>query len=217
MILGDASRANQFSPQLLPFSIQAELASNMRRVARANRATTFMVALATWSTVLSSWSGISDIAVMSPVAGRVVPGSETAIGCLFFNALIRVDASGSPAFSELLTRVRSSTIAASSRPGRPYGESSDDFARPPYLVYYSSRVPLHFPGLESESFALSPQLAQLADDLDVPQLRLRDDQVRAISAELIFNQEAFDEHTIAELADDFIMRLPGSQVPGNAT
>ena len=46
------------------------------------------------------------------------------------------------------------------------------------------------------------------DDLDVPLLRLRDDQVRFMSAELIFNQEAFDETMIAELADDFMMRLP---------
>lgn len=200
--------AHHFSPRLLPFNIPAELASNMRNVARANRATTFMVALTAWSAVLSNWSGVSHIVVMSPVIGRAIPGSETAIGCLFFNALITVDTSGSPAFSELLLRVRSSTIAATSQPDRAYGEYKDDFARPPYLSYHGSRVPLHFPGLESESFPLPPQLAQLMDDLDVPLLRLSDDQVRAISAELIFNQEAFDETTIAELADDFIRRLP---------
>jgi Condensation domain len=200
--------AHQFSPRLLPFNIPAELASNMRSVARANRATTFMVALTAWSAVLSRWSGVRHIVVMSPVAGRAIPGSETAIGCLFFNALITVDTSGSPAFSELLQRVRSSTIAATSQPDRAYGEHKDDFARPPYFSYHGSRVPLHFPGLESESFPLPPQLAQLMDDLDVPLLRLRDDQVRSMSAELIFNQEAFDETTIAELADDFMMRLP---------
>jgi hypothetical protein len=199
---------DQVSPGLLPFSIPAELASNMRGAARANRATTFMVALTAWSATLSSWSGITDIVVMSPVAGRAVPGSETAIGCLFFNTLIRVDTSGSPAFSELLPRVRSSTIAASSRPDPPYREFSDHLARSPYLSYYSSRVPLHFPGLESESFELPPQIAQLVDDLDVPLLRLRDDQAHAVSAELIFNQEAFDDTTIAELAGDFTMRLP---------
>jgi non-ribosomal peptide synthetase component F len=180
----------------------------MRAAARANRATTFMVALTAWSATLSSWSGTSDIVVISPVAGRAVPGSETAIGCLFFNTLIRVDTSGGPAFGELLPRVRPSTIAASSRRDFPYREFGDYFARSPYLSYYSSRVPLHFPGLESESFELPPQIAQLADDLDVPMLRLRDDQAHAISAEIIFNRKAFGDTTIAELAGDFAMRLP---------
>jgi hypothetical protein len=200
--------AHRVIPRMLAFSIPAELASNMRKVAAANRATTFIAALAAWGATLSSWSGVSDIVLISPVAGRVIPGSETAIGCLFYNALIRVDTSGSPEFSKLLTRVRSSTLAASSRPEPPYRELGDDFARAPYMSYYANRVPPHFPGLESESFALPPQLAQLDDDIDVPMLRLRDDQAHAIYAELIFNQEAFDETTAAELADDFMTRIP---------
>lgn len=206
---GGRKPANQVTPGMLAFSVPAELASNLRRTAAANRATMFMALLAAWSATLSSWSGVSDIVLMSPVAGRIIPGSETAIGCLFSNTLIRVDTSGSPEFSELLVRVRSSALAASIRPGWPHRELSEYFARSPYLSYYSNRVPLHFPGLESESFELPPQLAQLTDDMDVPMLRLRDDQAHTISAELIFNQEAFDETTIAELADDFMSRLPG--------
>lgn len=202
---------SKFTPRVFPFRIQAELASAMRHAARTSRATTFMTALTAWSAVLSDWSGIDDIVVISPVAGRVVPGSETALGCLFFNALIRVDTSGSPAFDELLLRVRSSTIAATSRPDGPHEDFRDECAHPPYLGYYGSRVPPHFPGLESEAFTLAPLLAPLVDDLDVPLLRLTDDQVHDISAELVFNQEAIDETTIAELADNFIMRLPGHE------
>jgi hypothetical protein len=201
--------ANQVSPRLFAFSVPAGLAANMRAAARASRATPFMAVLAAWSTTLASWSGVSDIVVISPVTGRTIPGSETAVGCLFFNALIRVDTSGRPEFGELLRRVRSSALAASSRPDISYSELGDGLARSPYLNYYSSRVPLHFPGLESEPFELPPQIAQLADDIDVPLLRLRDDQVHAIAAELIFNAEAFDETTVAELAGDFMARLPG--------
>ena len=138
-----------------------------------------------------------------------------AIGCLFFNVLIRVDVSGNPEFDELLRRVRSSTVAAWSRQDYPYGEFRDRFARSPSVSYYGSRVPLHFPGLESESFVLPPQLAVLEDDLDVPILSLRDDQEHAISAELVFNQKAFNEATIIELASDFLMRLPGGRTHGH--
>lgn len=201
--------AHRVSPRLYTFSVPAELASNMRGTARANRATPFMAAVAAWSTTLATWSGVSDIVVISPVSGRVIPGSQTAVGCLLFNALIRVDTSGRPESSELLQRVRSSVLAALSRPDPSYLELGEDLMRSPYLSYYGSRVPLHFPGLESESFDLPPQIAELADDIDVPLLRLRDDQVHAISAELIFNQEAFDDTMIAELAGDFMARLPG--------
>lgn len=207
---------DQFSPRLLPFNIPMEQASHMRSVARANRATTFMVALTAWSAALSNWSGVSDIVIMSPVAGRAFPGSETAIGCLFVNVLIRIDVSGNPTFDELLPRVRSSAVAAWSRQDYPYAEFRDHFARAPAISYYSSRVPMHFPGLESEPFALPPQLAQRAEDFDVPLLSLGDDQVHAISAELAFNQEAFDETTMSELASEFIMRLPGRRMKGDA-
>lgn len=206
---------DEFSPRLLSFSIPADLASNMRSAARANHATAFMVALTAWSAALSNWSSINDIVVMSPVAGRAFPGSEMAIGCLFFNVLIRVDVSGNPEFDELLRRVRSSTVAAWSRQDYPYGEFRDRFARSPSVSYYGSRVPPHFPGLESESFVLPPQLAVLEEDLDVPILSLRDDQEHAISAELVFNQKAFNEATIIELASDFLMRLPGSRTHGH--
>jgi hypothetical protein len=201
--------ASQFSPGLFAFSIQTELASNLRSLARKYHATTFIVALTAWIAVLSEWSGGNDIVVMSPVAGRTIPGSETAIGCLFFDALIRVDTSGSPEFSELLPRVRSAAIAATSRPDGLYEDVSAEYAHPPYMSYYSSRVPLHFPGLESESFTLPPLLAPLVDDLEVPILRLTDDQAGAIPAELVFNREAFSEATIAELADDFVRQFPG--------
>jgi non-ribosomal peptide synthetase component F len=188
----------------------------MRRAARANRASTFMVALTAWSATLSSWSGVGDIVVMSPAAGRVSPGSETAIGCLFSNVLIRINTTDNPTFSELLRRVRSSTLAAWSRQDYPYADFRDEFALAPALGYYSSRVPLHLPGFESESFPLPPHLAQLGEDLHVPLLRLHDDQAHSIYAELIYNQEAFDQTTIADLADDFIMRLPGSGAQGDA-
>lgn len=204
--------ANRFSPGLFPFRIQAELASNMRGAAREHHATTFMVALTAWTAVLSEWSGTDDIVVMSPVAGRTVPGSDTAIGCLFFDALIRVNTAGSTEFSELLPRVRSATIAATSRPDGLYEDVSAEVVHPPYFSYYRSRVPLHFPGLQSESFTLPPLLAPLVDDLEVPILRLTEDHAGAISAELVFNQEAFCAATIAELADDFVRQLPGTQL-----
>lgn len=199
---------NQFAPRLFPFRILADPARNVRRVARVNHATTFMAMLAAWAATLSEWSGVSDMVVISPVAGRTFPGSHAAVGCLFFNVLIRLDTSDNPTFSELLRRVRSSTTAAWSRQDYPFAEFRDDFADSPYLSYYTSRVPLHFPGLESESFILSPQLAQLVkEDLEVPQLRIIDSQIHEISAALVFNQEAFDESTITELANTFVTRL----------
>lgn len=208
--------ADRFGPRLLPFGIPAQVAAAMRGVARANGATTFMVALTAWSAVLADRSGVSDLVVMSPVAGRTFPGSQTAVGCLFFNLLIRVDASGQPSFGELLRRVRSATIAAWARQDYPYGEFRDRFARAPALSYDGSRVPLHFPGLESEPFPLPPQLARRGDDLDVPLLALRDDQAHAICAELMFNAEGIDETAAAGLADDFLARLPGSGSRGDA-
>lgn len=205
--------AGEVLPRSHGFTLSREHAAAIGRVARAAAATPFVVLLAAWGAVLSSWSGATDIVMLSPVAARTLPGSETAVGCLFSSLLIRLDLTGQPEFGELLRRTRTSVLDAHARQDYPYAEYAARFPYAPCLGYYSWRVPPHFPGLDSRVFDLP---AKLVDDLDTPgsglsapQLCLFEQQGEPVSARLDFNAAAFGEATIEELADDFTAFVAG--------
>jgi non-ribosomal peptide synthetase component F len=167
-----------------------------------------MMLLAVWGSVLSSWSGVTDMVIVSPFSGRTHPGSESAIGCLFSSLLIRFDLSDYPGFPDVLRRVRSAAARASQLQDYPYAEFSAQFRHAPVIGYYSSATPVHFPGLESESFDLP---LKLVDDLEVPgsnlgipHLFIFDHHEGPMRGLLAFNEAAFDRATVEQLNQDLL-------------
>lgn len=74
--------------------------------------TPFMVFLAALEVLLRRYGGQDDFAVGTPVANRTRPETEALIG-YFVNVLVlRAKLSGSPAFREILERVRQTTLEA---------------------------------------------------------------------------------------------------------
>ncbi|MFE7777026.1 amino acid adenylation domain-containing protein [Streptomyces sp. NPDC057445] len=106
----------------LEFSLDAALTDRLRRLSEAQGVTLFMTLLAGFQAVLAGFSGSTDIAVGTPVAGRDRVELEPLIG-LFVNTLVlRTDVSGEPTFRELLARVRRVTVDA-------YGHQDVPFER----------------------------------------------------------------------------------------
>jgi aspartate racemase len=82
--------------------------------------TLFMTLLAAFDVLLSRWSGRSDLAVGTPVAGRGAAEIEGLIG-LFVNTLVlRADLRGNPTFESLLLRVRDTVTAALGHQDAPF-------------------------------------------------------------------------------------------------
>ena len=75
-------------------------------------ATLFMTLLAAFKALLARYGGGEDVVVGTPFAGRNLVELEDLIG-FFINVLpLRTDLSGDPSFSELLGRVRETTLGA---------------------------------------------------------------------------------------------------------
>ena len=83
-----------------------------RRVAgtlgRSRQTSLFMVLLAAFQVLLSRYSGQTDIAVGTPIAGRDRAEVEGLIGFFVNTLVLRADLSGDPSFEDLLAQVRDS-------------------------------------------------------------------------------------------------------------
>ncbi len=96
------------------------LAQQLKELARAEGGTLFMVLLAAYQTLLSRYSGLEDIVVGSPIAGRGRVETEGLIGFFVNTLVLRGDLSGDPTFKDLLARVRETTLESYSHQDVPF-------------------------------------------------------------------------------------------------
>jgi non-ribosomal peptide synthetase component F len=82
-------------------------------------ATLFMVLMAAFDLLLSTYSGRDVIAVSFPEAGRQRPETEQLVGYFVNNLVVRSDLSGDPSFVELVQQVRERTLDAYTHQGVP--------------------------------------------------------------------------------------------------
>lgn len=108
------------------FLIPTELTSSLRRLSRDENTTLFMTLLSAFVVLLHRYSGEQDFCVGTPVAGRNRAELEKVIGCFVNMLALRADATGNPAFTELLRRVREVTLDAYEHQDLPFERLVDD-------------------------------------------------------------------------------------------
>ncbi len=102
------------------FLLEPELTEALRRFARQEKATLFMVLLAGLQALLKRYTGQDDIAVGTPIAGRPRAELENVVG-LFANTLVlRTHLGGDPSFREALGRVREGALDAYAHQETPF-------------------------------------------------------------------------------------------------
>ncbi|HVB41301.1 MAG TPA: amino acid adenylation domain-containing protein [Streptosporangiaceae bacterium] len=84
----------------------------VRQQAMRSRSSPFMVIAAAVVTILSRYTGRDDLVIGMPVGRRDRPGLEQLVGPLFDMVPVRLDAGGSPAFQDLIGRIRKAVLGA---------------------------------------------------------------------------------------------------------
>jgi amino acid adenylation domain-containing protein len=102
------------------FTLSADLAASVRRLAAEEHATPFMLLLAAFYSLLHRYTGENDIRVGTPVAGRTRVETEPLIGFFVNTLVMRGDVSGEPSFRELLRRTRATGLAAYANQDVPF-------------------------------------------------------------------------------------------------
>src|SRR5439155_3828925 len=85
--------------------------------------------LAAFKALLCRYTGAYDIVVGTPVAGRTHPDIEPLIGFFVNTLVLRTDLGGDPAFTDLLGRVRRTTLSAFAHQDAPFEKLVEELVR----------------------------------------------------------------------------------------
>jgi thioesterase domain-containing protein len=100
--------------------VPGSVIESLKGLARSSHATLFMVMLAAFQVLAHAYSGMEDIVLGIPVAGRGRVELESLIGFFVNTVVLRTDLSGDPTFSNLLARVREATLGAFAHTEAPF-------------------------------------------------------------------------------------------------
>ncbi|HEX4267573.1 MAG TPA: amino acid adenylation domain-containing protein [Steroidobacteraceae bacterium] len=99
--------------------LERSLTEGLERLAHAHESTLFMAALAALFTLLHRYTGDSDIALGTQVAGRDEVEIEQLVGVFINTLILRCNLADNPSFGDLLERVRDLVSGAFEHPHVP--------------------------------------------------------------------------------------------------
>ncbi|MET0851317.1 MAG: amino acid adenylation domain-containing protein, partial [Candidatus Rokuibacteriota bacterium] len=123
-------RVQGFTGSSLGVVLPAPLTAAVKALARAERATLFMVLLAGFQVLLHRLSGATDVAVGIPIAGRGRVELEDMIGFFANTLVLRADLRGDPSFREVLAQVRERALSAYANQDVPFEKLVEVLAPP---------------------------------------------------------------------------------------
>ena len=209
--------AQTFNGSAFMFVVDAAVADRLQAVARANRTTAYVVALAAFQVLLHRFSGQDDILVGTPTSGRSRPEFSDIVGYLVNPVVVRADLSGNPSFLDHVGQVQESVLGAMEHGDFPFGllverlQPVRDPARSPLFQVAFIWDRMHLPadvadttGLRLKPFSAGQQGANFDLDLTV----FHDGT--SMFGSWKFNTDLFDESAIRRFHRAFEKLLDGA-------
>ncbi len=196
-------------------ALSESLANAAKALGREQNSTLFMVLLAAFQSVLSRYSGLDDIAVGSPVAGRNQVETENLIGLFINLVILRSNLGENPTFRELLGRVRETCRGAYAHQSLSFskvveaiGPQRDLGSTPLFQVMFNLEnvpaVDVEMPGVRVEEFAFERPVADYELTLEVVPTAGK------LKCLFTYNSDLFDRATIERLAGHYQTLLEGA-------
>ena len=198
----------------LSFSLDGELSAGLRRLARGEEVTPFMLLLAAFQALLFRYTGQEDVVVGTPVAGRTRAEVEALIGFFINTLVLRTQLTGRESFRGLVRRVKEICLAAYAHQDVPFERvveelqpGRDSSRTPLFQVMFTMRddvkVELRLPGLSASAVALETGIAKF--DLTMTLLETEG----GLSGKLEYNTDLFERSTIERMIGHYKNLLAG--------
>ncbi|HKQ36784.1 MAG TPA: amino acid adenylation domain-containing protein, partial [Verrucomicrobiae bacterium] len=195
-------------------SLPVSLTQALRKLAQQNRVTLFMLLLAGFKTLLHRYCRQDDLMVGSPIAGRTQLETEPLIGFFINTLVLRTDFSDDPPVTELLDRIRTTTLEAYAHQEMPFDKLVEEL-RPQRTSSYSPLVQTMFVLQNSPAPSLSLGAAT-AEYINVDTSTSKFDMVLSIEeangtllADMEYNADLFEAATMKRLLQNFVVLLQG--------
>ncbi|MFF5107434.1 amino acid adenylation domain-containing protein, partial [Streptomyces sp. NPDC000134] len=196
----------------------ADTHRRLRQIARDHDATMAMVTQAAFAALLSKLGAGDDIPLGTPVAGRVDEALDDLIGYFLNTLVLRTDLSGDPTFAELLTRVRTTDLAAYAHQDLPV-ERLVEALNPERSLSRQALFQVGFtfqntpdngfdlPGLTTRPEPVATSGTQFELSAQIRELHRPDGTPTGLACALEYAVDLFDESTARKLADRFVRVL----------
>jgi hypothetical protein len=109
-----------FRGEEVRFALPKEIGVEVVKLARAERATRFIVLLTAFDVLLARLSGQTDVVVGTAVANRDRPELEGLFGCFANTVAVRTRLDGAPSFREAVQRTKKAVLAMSENQDVPF-------------------------------------------------------------------------------------------------
>ncbi|MFB9677906.1 non-ribosomal peptide synthetase/MFS transporter [Streptosporangium vulgare] len=106
----------------LDVRVDADLTRRLTELGAAAGATPYMTLLAAFQVLLARYSGQTDFAVGSPVAGRGLPELDGVVGMFVNTLVLRADLADDPSFTTFLARTREAALDAYAHQELPFDQ-----------------------------------------------------------------------------------------------
>ncbi|MEM9275673.1 MAG: amino acid adenylation domain-containing protein [Cyanobacteria bacterium P01_F01_bin.143] len=123
-----ADKARKLEPaiaEISRFKINRDTTNSLKQISNNAKSTLFMTVLAALFLLLHRYTGNDDLVIGTSIANRNRPELENLIGFFANTLALRADLSNNPSFTELLTQVRETTLAAYTHQDLPFEQLVD--------------------------------------------------------------------------------------------
>jgi amino acid adenylation domain-containing protein len=194
--------------------ISQSATEKLKDLSRHHSATLFMTLLTAFQILLSRYTGQSSFLIGVPISGRRLPELQNLVGFFVSSLLLRADLSGDPTFSELLTRVRETALAAYAHPDIPFESLLQEFQperdlsfHPMFQVMFALRSDFTKPITLSE-ITFTPMAVEIGTAKFDLTLTITE-RAHELAATFTYNSDLFDAATIRRMAAEFNTLVEG--------
>jgi amino acid adenylation domain-containing protein len=204
--------ARSFRGARRPLTIPVEIADGLKRLARSESVTLYIVLLAGFELLLSCLSGDEDIVVGSPIAGRNRQETEGLIGYFVNTLVLRTKLTGDPSFRNTVQRVRDTTFNVFGHQDVPFEKLVDELS-PRRSLEFNPLFQVWFV-LQNAAFGEHNWSGLKVESIDIDSSTTRHDlqltlweTEGGVEGAFTYSSDLFDEETIACISEQFASLL----------